>query len=349
MSPHGRHCITNTSCCLRSTHWIATIADWVSFFHSGARVLLPIAAHTLCACGVSEDTALNRSPIARGTVTADDPAVVAIAMGRSRCDAPPSPPSCTGTLIHPRVVLTAAHCIEPAETGVGYEVLFGRSSNASDAKIRIVAARLRHPEYNPKTQAYDVALLRLADDAPVAPIAMSTALPVIGATIRVVGYGLTEDPTVVPGTKRSGTMTITAVGVTTFRAEPAPSNSCRADSGGPVLAGSPETLLGVTVSGDPACLEYASNGRVDVLRPVIDAFVKETDQTPKGPQWAACLCDPPCPEDIPRTPTETGPRAAGGGSCATSQQRSNGAWPTIVLAMVAITARGRCRKSSRPS
>jgi len=282
------------------------------------RIHAIVIASLACGCAVNPDTAKRGERIVDGTLSPGDPAVVAISMRRSACDAAPSTPSCTGTLIHRRVVMTAAHCVEPEETGVAYEVLFGASNTAADAKLRLVAARIRHPSYDPKTHAYDVAFLRLADDAPVGPVAISTAPPTVGETIRVVGYGLTEDASVAPGTKRSGTMKITTVDATGFRAEPSPSNTCRADSGGPVFAGTPEALLGLTVSGDRDCREYAFNGRVDVLGPAIEAFVKETEEASKAPPLSSigptqicstgCLNHASCPAGLECQSTSTGKR-----------------------------------------
>ena len=281
-----------------------------------ARVALTAAL--LCACVADEQLGRSHSAITRGTVDTGDPAVVAISLRRTGCSDPAPVPSCSGTLIHPRVVLTAAHCVEPYEAGVSYEVLFGASNTATDAKLRVVTARLRHPKFDPKTHEFDVALLRLADDAPATPIALATDAPVAGSTVRVVGYGTTEDPKVVPGTKRSGAMTITTVSESSFRAVIAPSNSCHGDSGGPVFFGKPEVLLAVTAAGDPTCREYAFNVRVDAVPTFITDFIQETEGTPKGPPagvmspeqvcTAPCVNSGDCPAALECLPTPAGPR-----------------------------------------
>lgn len=257
-----------------------------------------LIAALLTACGVDAHVAREQASIVKGTVDTADPAVVAIAVRRTGCTDRPPTPTCSGTLIHPRVVLTAAHCLEPEAAGVSYEVLFGASNTAAGVTLRVVTGELRHPKYDSKTHAYDVAVLRLADPAPVPPVSLAITPPATGDLLRVVGFGTTEDPKIAPGTKRSGTMIVTVVEEAGFRADPSPANTCQGDSGGPVFSGTPELLIGVTASGDPGCRQYAFNVRVDAIRPLIEDFIKETETTPTGPPSGAMspeqVCSVPC-------------------------------------------------------
>ena len=68
---------------------------------------------------------------------------------------------CTGTLISPEVVLTAAHCAQSAVSR--YTVYFG--SSVYNSTSRAVAEKLIHPQYDADNIVNDIALLRLVGKA----------------------------------------------------------------------------------------------------------------------------------------------------------------------------------------
>jgi hypothetical protein len=158
-------------------------------------------------------------------------------------------PFCTGSLIHPEVVLFAAHC-DAAFTAS--HVGFGEDGYAPARKVPVQSCH-RVPGYVNTSESVDVAFCRLAEpvtDVPIVPV-----MPVmagceveqlrVGDTVTIVGFGATDaawgqsgwENVVGGGIKRYTTQTVERIELASndLILLGHGSGGCPGDSGGPML------------------------------------------------------------------------------------------------------------------
>jgi MYXO-CTERM domain-containing protein len=234
---------------------------------------------------------------------------------------------CTATVISRRTVLTAAHCVVSYDGGDGAptRVTFGSELQGPQQPVAVLQA-VAHPSYDGESP--DVALLQLAEDAPVQPApllrdTMSNDTRFIGPDFTFVGYGNDDGVNQTGfGMRRVAHFPIALVGpgpipAGEYQGEPLydtefyyavpGKNTCNGDSGGPAffVDQGVETVAGVTSWGDGPCTVMGVNARTDLpmiqqfIQPTIDSFEAGLSCSADGQCDASCqtggeLVDPDC-------------------------------------------------------
>lgn len=150
--------------------------------------------------------------------------------------------ACSGTVIAPRVVLTAAHCLDE-DAGI-VRVWLG-----SGAEI-VAQSFTFYPNYQFNSPgSFDVGVVVMGEDLPRTAVPILTSRDArVGETAIIAGWG--RDQNDISATLRAGSTTLTAVSSTLLQTQYAPPSSsvCSGDSGGPILLseGGAWTVAGIT-------------------------------------------------------------------------------------------------------
>lgn len=242
--------------------------------------------------------------------------------------------ACTGTVIAPRLVLTAAHCVENLEVGGftpsnRYFVVTGRADprQTETGNVSRVSSTHVFPGFDPGTAHGDAALLVLASPtpAPATPLAgpADIALYAGGAEALLAGWGLTRPNAGSPPDSLRSTSTVvldgasckrrtrsfnppysSAVEMCTTDPPDHANGGCFGDSGGPALAHRPDGSLveiGIVSTGGPRCSTTLPN-----------IFTRADTVSTWASEWVAAVeAGAPPPTLKPRLPALTRESAQG--------------------------------------
>jgi hypothetical protein len=227
--------------------------------------------------------------------------------------------ACTGTVVAPRVILTAGHCVEdiesnsivePAEIAVATGV--SNLTKIPRANVSEVVQVLAYPNFDPTRLQGDAGLLILAAPVAAPPLPLATiadaALYDPGDELTIAGWGIDDRKTGhAPNQLQAATVPVEEASrckrglqrfypffdpthqVCTLDIPAHKITSCHGDSGGPAIALRPEGTpveVGVTSLGDGSCnpTSPAVFTRVDQISTWVQSWINAVELGAPAPK-----------------------------------------------------------------
>jgi secreted trypsin-like serine protease len=249
----------------------------------GAPFVVAVVAGLMMGCAAetpSADYDATESAIINGVETTGWTSVVALYGKKPGAD---KGVLCTATVVAPTVLLTAAHCVDPATAGEGnvYNMLTAANLVDHDHPSPKIAVSEVHwdPQFSEQNLqgGHDIAVAILAEPTTLAPMKFNRSALSGLQQARLVGYGLNNGQAQTgAGIKRTAQVPVASIdqkfvvtgsfGGTTM---------CNGDSGGPVLAtiGGEDVVVGVNSFGFIQCMGTGSSTLVDKYLSFVDQYV----------------------------------------------------------------------------
>ncbi len=242
----------------------------------------------LSGCMQSPEVDVQTDRIIGGTRTTGDPGVVLLVASFGNGYS-----MCTAEVVSAHVVMTAAHCVDPSETGPvqRFDIFLGDdfddAQQSADPKLWI---KVKETHFDPKFDGqqlgngHDVAVVILDKPSAIPPLRLNhTPLSQahMGQPIRLVGYGVINGWT----QQGSGKKRVTSTPLTDYDQSfitfgDSQKGTCQGDSGGPafMMIGGVEQIVGVTSFGDQGCQQGGWDTRVDTIgAPFVDPYIAMHD------------------------------------------------------------------------
>lgn len=269
------------------------------------------------ACQGGTEVAIDQQAILGGSQPSPGqfPTVVGILLAQGA--------GCTGTLVAPDLVLTAAHCISPRSLGQpsqqavtdGTVVFFDSTNLPVNGQTINAADTIPHPSFVQPGDP-DVGLIRLANpknDREPSPINFDPGAAPPGTAVDMVGYGVNDSggagPLFYLANKVTTSCSAGGFSDATFLCfnQQDGTGKCSGDSGGPSFLAGTDTVVGITSFGDRDCQVFGADMRTDASADFLMANAPEL----------LCGVDAVCNEDCDADPdcSEGGDAGGLGNAC----------------------------------